>query len=56
MTEFLLGLALGAGCAIIVWVGLFEASRQRAGWRDAADGVSQRNDESRGVVRGPFQS
>ncbi len=55
MAEFVFGLALGVGSALIVVVGLIETGRLRAGGRNVVDEVLQRNDEFRHVVRGPFE-
>ena len=64
MAEFIFGLAMGMGGAyamgmggaLIVVVGLFETGRLRVAGLGVADEALRRNDESRGVVRGPFQS
>ena len=56
MAEFVFGLALGMGVALIVVVGLLETGRLRVAGLGVVDDALQRNDESRGVVRGPFQS
>ena len=56
MAEFIFGLALGLGGALIVVVGLVESGRLRPGAFEVGDEVLQRNDELRHVVRGPFES
>ena len=55
MTEFVFGLAMGMGGALIVVVGLLEPGRLRVAGLGVVDVALQHNDEMRGVVRGPFQ-
>lgn len=55
MIEFVFGLALGMGGALIVVVGLLETGRLRAGGLTVVDEVAQRDVEFRRVVRGPFE-
>ena len=55
MTEFVFGLAMGMGGALIVVVGLLESGRLRVAGLGVVDVALQRNVEMRGVVRGPFQ-